>query len=182
MNAPDPLHSTRNTCFGAFRTVLLLHESRYKTGWTIAINAKLALRSCVGIFRNERTRSTQLDPKLMFRTISLLHESRCKTGRTGAINAQVRLTNLRRNFSQRMRLFLYIWPKTHVLGRFRPFRYYTKVDTNLAELALLTPKFAKWSLMRTSPLTIHPHLHQYLLQQHLLILLLALVLVGLPIK
>jgi hypothetical protein len=37
-------------------------------------------------------------------------------------------------------------------------------------------------LMRTSPLTIHPHLYQYLLQQHLLDLLLALVLVGLPIK
>jgi hypothetical protein len=37
-------------------------------------------------------------------------------------------------------------------------------------------------LMRTSPLTIHPHLHQYLLQQHLLVLLLAFVLVGLPIK
>jgi hypothetical protein len=37
-------------------------------------------------------------------------------------------------------------------------------------------------LMRTSPLTIHPHLHQYLLQQHLLVLLLTLVLDGLPIK
>jgi hypothetical protein len=37
-------------------------------------------------------------------------------------------------------------------------------------------------VMRTSPLTIHPHLHQYLLQQHLLVLLLTLVLVGLPIK
>jgi hypothetical protein len=37
-------------------------------------------------------------------------------------------------------------------------------------------------IMRTSPLTIHPHLHQYLLRQHLLVLLLALMLVGLPIK
>jgi hypothetical protein len=119
---------------------LLLHESR-----CIAINAKLALRSCVGIFRNERTRSTQLDPKLMFRTVSLLHESWCKTGRTDAINAQVRLTNLRRNFSQRTHLVLYIWPKTHVLGCFGLFRYCMKVDAKLAKLAPLTPNFARRS-------------------------------------
>ena len=31
---------------------------------------KFAPRSRVGIFRNERTRSTQLDPKLMFRCVS----------------------------------------------------------------------------------------------------------------
>jgi hypothetical protein len=33
--------------------------------------------------------------------------------------------------------------KTHVLGRFGPFRYRTKVDAKLAELAPLTHKFAK---------------------------------------
>jgi hypothetical protein len=27
----DPLHWTQNSCFGVFRTVLLLHESRCKT-------------------------------------------------------------------------------------------------------------------------------------------------------
>jgi hypothetical protein len=27
MNAPDPLHWTQNSCFGAFRTVSLLYES-----------------------------------------------------------------------------------------------------------------------------------------------------------
>jgi hypothetical protein len=26
-NAPDPLHWTKNSCFGAFQNVLLLHES-----------------------------------------------------------------------------------------------------------------------------------------------------------
>jgi hypothetical protein len=34
-------------------------------------------------------------------------------------------------------------PKTHVLGRLGPFRYCTKVDAKLAELAPLTYKFDK---------------------------------------
>jgi hypothetical protein len=43
-------------------------------------------------------------------------------------------------------------------------------------------KCKKGRMMRTLPPTIHPHLHQYLLRQHLLVLLVALVLIGLPIK
>jgi hypothetical protein len=31
-NAPDPLHWTQNSCFGAFRTVSILHKSRCQTG------------------------------------------------------------------------------------------------------------------------------------------------------
>jgi hypothetical protein len=38
-----------------------------------------------------------------------------------------------------------IGPTTHVLGRFRPFRYCTKVNAKLDELVLLTHKFAKRS-------------------------------------
>jgi hypothetical protein len=38
-----------------------------------------------------------------------------------------------------------IGPKTHVLGRFGPFHYFTKIDAKLAEPAPLTPKFAKRS-------------------------------------
>jgi hypothetical protein len=38
-----------------------------------------------------------------------------------------------------------IGPKTHVSGRFGPFRYRTKVDAKLAELAPSSPKFAKRS-------------------------------------
>jgi hypothetical protein len=44
-----------------------------------------------------------------------------------------------------MHLMHTIGPKTHVLGRFGPFRYYTKLDAKLPELAPLTPKFAKRS-------------------------------------
>ena len=79
---------------------------------------KFVPRSRVRIFRNDRTRSTQLDPKLTFwcisyllgafRTIWLLYETRWKTGRT---NAKVRSTKSRRNFSQRMHLIQPIDPK-----------------------------------------------------------------------
>ena len=69
---------------------------------------KFVPRSRVEIFRNERTRSTPLDPKLTFRSVSyylgafgtvwLPYEIRCKTGRT---SAKVRATKSRHNFSQR---------------------------------------------------------------------------------
>ena len=67
---------------------------------------KFVPRSRVGIFRNERTRSSPLDPKPWcvsyylgaFRTVWLPYETRCKTGRT---SAKVRATKSRRNFSQR---------------------------------------------------------------------------------
>jgi hypothetical protein len=41
-----------------------------------------------------------------------------------------------------------IGPKTHVLGRFRPFRYCMKVDAKLAELMPLTHMFGKESRVR----------------------------------
>ena len=66
---------------------------------------KFVPRSCVGIFRNERTRSTPLDPKLVFWSVSyylgtfgtvwLPYETRCTTGRT---SAKVRAMKSRRNF------------------------------------------------------------------------------------
>ena len=69
---------------------------------------KFVPRSRIGIFRNEGTRSTPLDPKLMFSCISnylgafgtvwLRYETRCKMGRP---SAKVRATKSRRNFSQR---------------------------------------------------------------------------------
>jgi hypothetical protein len=50
---------------------------------------------------------------------------------------------LNRNFWQRTHLIHSIGPKTDVLARFGPFRYCTKVDAKLTELAPLTHKFAK---------------------------------------
>ena len=48
---------------GAFGTVWLPYETRWKTGRT---SAKFVPRSRVGFFCNERTRSTPFKPKLMF--------------------------------------------------------------------------------------------------------------------
>jgi hypothetical protein len=54
---------------------------------------------------------------------------------------------LRWLFSQRTHPIHSIGPKTHVLGHLGPFRHFTKVDAKLAELALLTRKFAKQTLV-----------------------------------
>ena len=111
-NAPDSPIWTLNRRFGAFRTIWVQSGP---FGCLTKIGAKRAElvqkfvpRSRVGIFRNERTGSTPLDPKLTFwyvsyylgaiGTVWLPYKTRCKTGRT---SAKVRATNLRRNFSQR---------------------------------------------------------------------------------
>jgi hypothetical protein len=50
---------------------------------------------------------------------------------------------LRWLFAQRTHVIHSIGHKTHVLERFGPFRYSTKVFAKLAELVPLTHKFAK---------------------------------------
>ena len=84
---------------GAFGTISSLHETRCKMGQLGAINARVRAQSLIRISQIGRSRSTQLDPKLMFScvsfrlgafgTVSLLHKTRSKTGHTGAINAKV---------------------------------------------------------------------------------------------
>jgi hypothetical protein len=56
----------------------------------------------------------------------------------------------RLNFLQRTHPIHSIGPKTHVSGRFGPFRYCMEVDAKLAELAPLTHKFAKRSCVQIS--------------------------------
>ena len=68
---------------------------------------KFVPRGRVGIFRNDRTRSTLLDPKLMFWCVSyylgalgtvwLPYETRCKPGRT---SPKVRATRSHPNYSK----------------------------------------------------------------------------------
>jgi hypothetical protein len=50
--------------------------------------------------------------------------------------------------SQRTHSIHCIGPKTHIFGRSGAFHYCTKVDAKLAELVLLTHKFAKRSYVR----------------------------------
>ena len=65
MNAPDPFHWTLNSCFREFCTIWV-HLGPF--GCLTKLGAKQAelvqkfvTRSRVGIFRNERSRSTPLD-------------------------------------------------------------------------------------------------------------------------
>ena len=92
---------------------------------------KFVPRSRVRIFRNERSRSTPLDPKLMFWCVSyylgafgtvwLPYETRCKTGRT---IANVRAMKSRQNFLQRthrstpLNPKLTFWYISYYLGAF----------------------------------------------------------------
>ena len=115
-----------------------------------------------GIFRNERTRSTPLDPNLMFWSVSLclgalwivslLHEAHCKTGWTGAINAKVRATKSHRNFFATNAPDPSHWTLSSCFGESHSvwvhcglFRYYTKFGANWAELVQLMQKFVSWS-------------------------------------
>jgi len=83
-------------------------------------------RSRVGIFHNERTRSTPLEPKLMFWCISyylgafgavwLPYETRCERAET---SAKVRATKSRQNFLQRTHLIPPHWTLKLRFGVFR---------------------------------------------------------------
>ena len=73
MNAPDPPHWTLNSCFGASRSVWvhfgLFHYCTKlvaKRVELVQLVQKFVPQSRIIIFRNERTQSTPLDPKLMF--------------------------------------------------------------------------------------------------------------------
>ena len=95
------------SCYlGAFGTVWLPYKTRCKTAAQLQ---NFVPRNRVGVFRNERTQSTQWDPKLTFWCVSyhlgafgtvwLPYETRCKTSRT---SAKVRAAKSRQNFSHRM--------------------------------------------------------------------------------
>ena len=114
-NAPDRHHWTLNSCFGAFLSVRVhFGPFRYctklgaKRAKLVQLMQKFVQRCLVRIFRNERSRSTPLDPKLIFwcvsfrlgtfGTVSLLHKTCCKTRQ---INAKVRARMSCWNFLQR---------------------------------------------------------------------------------
>ena len=93
---------------------------------------KFVPRTCVGIFRNERTRSTPLDPKLIFWCISyylgifgtiwMPNETRCKTGRTSAKSfvpqSRVGIFRIERNRSTPLDPNLTFWCISYYLGAF----------------------------------------------------------------
>jgi hypothetical protein len=65
MNAPDPLHWTKSHVserLGPFRYCMKVDANMVEL---VPLLHKFVKQCRVGIFRNERTRSTPLDPKLM---------------------------------------------------------------------------------------------------------------------
>src|SRR6185312_17155034 len=75
-NTPSPLHWTLHSCVGALHSVwvhLLSFRNcmklEAKRGELVQLKQFMP-QSHVGIFRNERTQSTPLDPKLMFWCVS----------------------------------------------------------------------------------------------------------------
>src|SRR6185437_14524988 len=128
---------------------------------------KFVPRSRVGIFRDEHTRTTPLDPKLMFYCVSyyfgafgtvwLPYETRCKTVQT---SAKVRATKSRQNFSQRtprsipLDPKLMFWCVSYYLGAFGtawlPYDTRCKTDQTSAKVPA---RMSRWSFsQRTHPI------------------------------
>jgi hypothetical protein len=69
-NAPEPLHWTKTHILGHFRPFHYWKKVDAKLAELLPLTRKFAKQSYVGKFRNERTRSTPLDTKLMFWGVS----------------------------------------------------------------------------------------------------------------
>ena len=129
--------------------------------------AKFVPQSRVGIFRNERIRSTLLHYKLKFScvlyylgalgTVWLPYETRCKTGRA---SAKVRATKSRRNFSKKRTQSspldpkLTFWCVSFYLGAFGTiwFPYETRCNTNRSSAKVRATKSRQNFLQRTHPI------------------------------
>ena len=151
---------------GPFGTVCMPYETRCKTGRT---SAQVRATSSRRNFRNERTRSTLLDPKLMFWCISyylgafgavwLPYETWCKMGRT---SAKVRATRSRRNFhNERTRSTLLdpklmFWCVSYYLGAFGTvwLPYETRCKTGRTSAKVCATNLCRNFSQRTHP--IHP--------------------------
>ena len=130
---------------------------------------KFVPRSRVGIFHNECTRSTPLDPKLIFwrvsyrlvafETVWLPYETRCKTGRT---SAKGRSMKSHQNCSQRTHPIhpldpkLTFWGVSYYLGAFGTvwLPYETRCKTGRTSAKVRAVKSRRNFLQRTHP--IHP--------------------------
>jgi len=120
---------------------------------------KFVPRSRVGIFYNERIRTTPLDPKLTFWCVSyylgefgtvwLPYETRCKTGRT---SAKVRAMKSHRNFckertqSTPLDPKLTFWCISYYLGAFRVawLPYETRCKTGRTS-AKVRARMSRWN-------------------------------------
>jgi len=161
-NAPNPQHWTLNSCFGAFPSVwvrlgLFLYRTKLDAKWAklLQLMQKFVQQSRVIFFRNERSRSTLLDPKLLFRcvsfilgafgTVSLLQEARC-ISLCHKVASEIYAMNGPDPPHWTLNLcfgaFLSIWVR---LG---PFCYYTKLSAKLVKLLQLMEKLLSQSRVK----------------------------------
>src|SRR6185312_10926799 len=129
---PKLMFSCVSFFLGAFGTImLLLHKLDAKHSKLVQLMQKFVPRCLIRNFRNERSRSTPLDPKLMFWclsfrsgafwTVSLFHETWCKMGQPGAIKAKVCAIKSHPNFSTQTLPIHIIGSSAHVFKHFFPF-------------------------------------------------------------
>ena len=150
---------------GAFGTVWVPYENRCKTGRTSAF----VPRSCVGIFRNECTRSTPLDPKQMFWCVSyylgafgtvwLPYETRCKTAelvQKFVPRSRVRIFRNKRTQRTTLDHKLTFWCFLYYLGAFGIvwLPYETRCKTGRSSAKVCATKSRRNFSQRTHP--IHP--------------------------
>ena len=128
---------------------------------------KFVPRSRIGIFRDEGTRSTPLDPKLTFWCVSyyfggfgtvwLPYGTLCITGRT---SSKVRAMKSHRNFSQQTHLIhpldhkLTFWCDSYCLGAFGTVRlpYETRCETGRTSAKVRATKLRRNFSQRTHPI------------------------------
>ena len=92
-NAPDPPQMTLNSCFGAFRTIWV-HLGPLSCHTNLEAKCselvqKFVTRSRVGVYHDERTRSTPLDLKLMFWCVSYHLGPLCFLTKLGAKHSEL---------------------------------------------------------------------------------------------
>ena len=127
---------------GAFWTVSRLHETWCKSVKLVQLMQKFMPRCRARIFRNECSRSTPLDPKLIFwcfsfrlgafGTVLLLHETWCKRAKLVQLMQKfvprclVRIFCNERSRSTLLDPKLMFWCVSFRSGAFGPFLYCTK--------------------------------------------------------
>ena len=142
------------------------YKTRCKTAELVQ---KFVPRSRIRIFRNERTRSSPLDPKLTFwcvsyhlgafGTVYLPYKTRCKTGRTSAKivpRSRVKISRNERARSTPFNTKLMFWSISYHLGAFRIvwLPYETRCKTGRTSAKVRATKSRRIFSQRTHP--IHP--------------------------
>ena len=168
MNAPNPPHWTLNSCFGALYSVWV-HLGSFrnckkrdaKQGELVQLMQKFMPRSHVGIFRNEHTQSTTLDPNsyfhkfhcvwvhlLSFRNCMKLGSNRCELVQLMQKFvpwSHVRIFCNERPQSTPMDRKLMFWLLHSVWVHLGSFRNCMKLVAKWCELVQLMRKFVPWS-------------------------------------